>query len=796
MEKEFGDSQKVARPLFHNIADPIFVFDQDTHRFLDCNRAALDRYGYTLEELQTMTPVDLHPRDERRQVRANIDDIEDTSPHCYTHVTKDGERLQVEIHTGEIEYEGRGAWISIIRDITDRRQAEEALARERDMLQILLDNTADYIFLKDRASRFVKTNAVHAQLLGLSDPQEAVGRTDFDFFPREDAQRFYDEEQGIMQFGQPVLGREWQVPASGGEMLWVSESKIPFTDETGQVAGLVGIGRDVTARHRAEEALRETVEQLERHTASLERRTAQLEAASEVARDAAAILDIGQLLKETVQLVSDEFGFYHAGVFLIDEPRKYAILRAASSEGGQHMLERGHRLRIGEVGIVGHVAATGEPRIALDVGADAVFFDNPDLPETRSEIALPLKVRRRTIGILDVQSTQEAAFTEEDTAVLQTLADQLAIAIENARLVQRTEDQLRELQLLYGELSATAWAELPSPGHPLSYVYDRVDVVPSEEIPTSSLDQALERGQPGAGAEPEATETMLVTPLKLRDQIIGALGVQESEEAREWSPDEVALVEAVSEQVALALENARLFTETQQAAQRTQALYETSRALSSSLDEEALIHSILEAVYRTLDCEHVLLSTVDEEAETIGARHGIWRGQFDVFPEWIELSRYPLDHPDILTDIYRTGRTEIVGEWDERFNREIYDRFGHDRLLRIFMPIRMRRRVIGVIEVAYEKSEKGHVDEEEIQMLAAFADQAAVALDNARLFRETQRRAEQEQTINELMAQVRGTMTMDTVARRITTQLGQALGARRVILRFSPQQELIDEDRG
>jgi GAF domain-containing protein len=516
-------------------------------------------------------------------------------------------------------------------------------------------------------------------------------------------------------------------------------------------------------RRWIEKALRKAHEELERHAASLERRTAQLRVASEVAREAAVILDVQQLIDETADLVSARFGFYHAGVFLVDEQNEYAILRAASSEGGRRMRERGYKLRIGEAGIAGRVAATGEPRIALDVGEDAAFFDNPDLPDTRSEMALPLNVRGHTIGVLDVQSTQEAAFSEDDVAVLQTLADQLGIAIQNARLAERTEAQLRELSLLHGEYSAATWSRLASPERPVSYVYDRVDVRPAGELPIPALDAALERGETIAIAEPETMEAVLATPLKLRDQVIGALGIQETGGAREWSPNEIALVEAVSEQVALALESARLFSETQKSAQQMQALYETSRVLASSLEEETLMRAILEAVYRALGCEHVLISTVDEEANTVGVRHGIWRGEFDVFPEWIEAAQFPLDHPDILADICRTGRTEIIGEWDERFNREIWDKFGHERFLRIFMPIKMRERVIGVVEAGYDKHEKDQVSEEEVQMLAAFMDQAAVALENARLFEEARTHAEELAALNELGQALTARLDVDGV---------------------------------
>jgi signal transduction protein with GAF and PtsI domain len=179
-----------------------------------------------------------------------------------------------------------------------------------------------------------------------------------------------------------------------------------------------------------------------------ERRAVQLRAAAEVARDAAAILDLNQLLDETVELISKQFGFYHAGVFLVDEKGEYAILRAASSEGGHRMLQRDHKLPVGKVGIVGYVTATGEPRIALDVEEDAVHFVNPELPDTRSEMALPLRVRNRVIGALDVQSVHEGAFSDEDVTTLQTMADQLATAIENARLLDQARRRARREQLI------------------------------------------------------------------------------------------------------------------------------------------------------------------------------------------------------------------------------------------------------------------------------------------------------------------------------------------------------------
>jgi GAF domain-containing protein len=409
-------------------------------------------------------------------------------------------------------------------------------------------------------------------------------------------------------------------------------------------------------------------------------------------------------------------------------------------------------------------------------------------------MALPLRVRGRVVGALDVQSVAPNAFTAEDATVLQTMADQLAFAIENARLIERTEAQLRELSRVYGEYSTAAWAELASPERLQAYAYDRIDVLPVEELPT--FDLALERGETVVATDPEAG-SVLAIPLRVHGQVIGAIGVQETGDTREWSPHEIAFAEAIGEQVAQALDSARLFAETQRSAQQTQALYETSRALSSSLEEESLMRAILEAMNRTLGCEYVLISTVDEEMATIGIRHGVWHGEFDVFPEWIEKAQYSLDQPDILTDIYRTGRTEIIDGWDERLNREIYEKFGHERFLRVFAPIRIRDRTLGVIEIGHDKRRKERLGEDEMQMLAAFVDQAATALENVRLFEQAQRRAERERRIYEITTRLRRSPDIATILRTAVDELGQALQTDRAVvrLRTKPREEQQDIEK-
>ncbi|MBV5331674.1 GAF domain-containing protein, partial [bacterium] len=197
--------------------------------------------------------------------------------------------------------------------------------------------------------------------------------------------------------------------------------------------------KELTNTNRELEDITTTLEQ-RIETRSLELKSANQQAqeratrfqiVSEISQEISSNVDQQpkELLNRIARSISEKLGFYHVGIFLLDENREYAVLRAANSQGGQHMLERRHQLKVGGTGIVGYVSQGGRPRIALDTGSDAVFFNNPDLPETRSEIALPLKYGTIIIGVLDVQSTLPSAFKDEDTNLLSTLANQIAIVI-------------------------------------------------------------------------------------------------------------------------------------------------------------------------------------------------------------------------------------------------------------------------------------------------------------------------------------------------------------------------------
>ncbi|HVM70741.1 MAG TPA: ATP-binding protein [Anaerolineales bacterium] len=212
-----------------------------------------------------------------------------------------------------------------------------------------------------------------------------------------------------------------------------------------------------TSQH--ELALRKVNDELQHYTAILEQRSRQLLTGAKVSRVASSILAPDELCQQVVDMVSDRFELYFVSLFLVDETGKWAVLHAGTGEAGRIMLKRGHRLRIENTSMIGWCTANQKARIALDVGNEAVRFNNPLLPDTRSELALPLISRGQMIGALGIQSDKEAAFSEEDIAIFQAMADQVANAISNARLYNQLEIELterkrveREIRLLNTEL--------------------------------------------------------------------------------------------------------------------------------------------------------------------------------------------------------------------------------------------------------------------------------------------------------------------------------------------------------
>lgn len=247
--EELRVSEAKYRALFEDIPDPVVVFDQATDRILDCNHSLLERYGYTLEEMRTMTPLQLHPRDTWEHVRDNIDDIEDDTAHTYTQVTRSGELLEVETHTSAIDYQGRPAWITILRDVTERKRAEDALRKSEAKYRELVEEISDIIYAVDVRGIVTYVSPAMKPLAGY-ETGEVIGRPFTDFVHAEDVPRVMERFGGVVAGGQGQL-TELRVITSSGEPLWVQTTSRPVMAD-GRVAGVHGVLVDITERRNTE----------------------------------------------------------------------------------------------------------------------------------------------------------------------------------------------------------------------------------------------------------------------------------------------------------------------------------------------------------------------------------------------------------------------------------------------------------------------------------------------------------------------------------------------------------------
>jgi GAF domain-containing protein len=337
-----------------------------------------------------------------------------------------------------------------------------------------------------------------------------------------------------------------------------------------------------------------------------ERRSKKFETISQVVKTISSIQELDTLLPRITQVVSEQFNIYHTGIFLLDAEREFAVLRAANSEGGQKMLARGHKLEVGQTGIVGFVTATGHVRIALDVGADAAYFNNPDLPNTHSEIALPLRYFDQIIGALDVQSTESNAFDQDDIEVLSTLADQIAITINNTLKFEKARISLAEAQSTFQEMTRESWKVMRPKSLGLGFQSAGSTIIPLEQpLEGDSVHEAIINNKTVLSNKDNAP-SILTIPIRLRGQIVGVINLR-TRKNRKLSTDETDIAEAVAERLSLAIETAALLQSTQHRADIERVTTDISSKIGASSRFETILQTAAQELSRALGGSDVLV---------------------------------------------------------------------------------------------------------------------------------------------------------------------------------------------
>ena len=493
---------------------------------------------------------------------------------------------------GQIGYKGAPSLVSQQRVFSSRNNIAKDAVSQLGWSVIVHEDLADALAPVQLQTRTVTLTAVIIAIL--------VGV--LGLFA---AQRLAAPILTLTDFTQRVAGGNLSIRAQITTQDEIGALAESFNRMTGQLQDTLG---------SLERRVAERTADLEFSRLVSERRAQELQIISEVSRTISTEQRLEILLPLVTQLVSDRFDFYHVGIFFVDETRQFAVLQAANSEGGRTMLARGHRLEVG-YGIVGTVVQTGKARIALDVGSDATYFDNPDLPQTRSEMALPLNFRGESIGVLDVQSVKPGAFTESDANTLSILADQVAIAIENARLFGQTRQAREEIEVLYNQFLRTEWKTFLQHEESVGYRQSMVGgKLLRQPVETDEIRAALDEGRVIVvdSQNPKSLPTVAI-PVRLRGQTIGVINIKAPTINRVWSQDELNLAQAVSDRLALALDGARLLQDSQRRAAKEAKIGEVTAKIGASINMRNVLQTAVEELGRALPGSEVVIQFESDE---------------------------------------------------------------------------------------------------------------------------------------------------------------------------------------
>lgn len=567
----------------------------------------------------------------------------------------------------------------------------------------------------------------------------------------------------IMQINTLVAVPVWLNREVGGFILIGNQKFEPFPTET--IRLYEDIARQISGAVENRRLFEET-----QYRATL------LQTVAEVSQVATSSLELDTLLPQTVELIRDRFGFYHVSIFLVDEYQKYALIEASTGKVGQQMLANRHKLKVGSKSVVGIATSTGKPHIVMDTGKDAIYFDNPLLPDTHSEMALPLIARGRVIGALEVQSTKRAAFSHSDITILQSLADQLANAIEAARSFQASRLALEEVQKLHEYYLNEQWSTyLREQQTATGYRLTPEGLVTSAEQPQHSdeIDRVIELKQPvlisagskhpadnqqrpnGKGDLPhaladEADElyetSVLIAPLTLNGQaVIGAIDFELPPQDK-LDEDDLVIIEAVANQAAQTIESVRQFEQTQAARKEAEALYEVGRTLVATEDEQEMLYTVLSEMLSSLGLLQGGVLFFEEDRK-FGKLHALFVNGEPAEPGL----RFPIEGNLSYEKLVATKRPIAIEDAPNdpllESVREINVNLGIASLL--LVPIIINDEVIGAIGA--DAVGKKHVfTDREINLASAMADQLSIMLQNRRLLEETRRRAVQLQTSSDV----------------------------------------------
>jgi GAF domain-containing protein len=534
-----------------------------------------------------------------------------------------------------------------------------------------------------------------------------------------------------------------------------------------QIAQALKVEQEITEQLQRQR--RELEDLVAQRTRGLERRAIQLQTTSDIAKMASELTDPQALMEQAIELIRARFGFYHASIFIMDDTGNWANLAASTGEAGKQMMARQHRLAAGSASIIGWVTANKLPRIAHDVEADPFHFKNPLLPETRSELAVPLLVGQRLLGALDVQSTEANIFTEDDARALEAIASELAVTIDSTRIQQALQDRLERLESSSRSQIQATWKQIgrqtAAPTIHLDTSGERVAPQEDRFTLTSQAYQEAKTAISENGLE-------LAVPVMIRGECIATITTRRTAGTEPWNDEEIALVEAIASQAALSLESARQRAEEERRLQELEVINRVSQAVSQMLRLESVYRIVQRQLNQILGGIEFTVAIYDPEREIFTIEYASEDSEFSAG------LAAPISD-DLISAVIRS-RQPLLFDEDIRKQSGLFGIEKIDPSVRSWLgvPLLLGEEIQGVLALT-DLHTVNRFTEDDVALLATIASQITAGIQNARLLDQVQRTARRERLIHEITSKVRRSPDLKSILDTTARELGRALNAAR-----------------
>ena len=629
------------------------------------------------------------------------------------------------------------------QDITERKKAENELRK----FQLALERSTDSVFMTDLQGVIEYANPAFEKTYGFS-VEEALGKTprilESGLVSQEQYVHFWNTLQSDEVLAGEIINRH-----KDGRLLPVEAMNTSILDANGNRLGFMATHRDITARKQAEEAL--------------SKRAAELETVTQVATAIASIQNPLEMLQFVSDLTKERFNFYHAHVYLLDDVDGLLELAAGAGEAGQRMVAQRHAIPLAqEKSLVARAARTRQGVTVNDVTLAPDFLPNPLLPETRSELAVPMLIRDEVLGVLDVQSTQVNAFSEDDIRTQIIFAAQIAVALENVRAKEQTVKTVAELDALTRRLTREGWhsylAETEKPR--MGFLYEADQLIPLEENK-----QIIQE-----------TEKTFTQPVRIRGETIGHLSTAEAEiEENELKE----ILAGISQGLSAHLENLRLTEEAERRVNELDVINDIGQILASEVELLPILVTVVNKLNQMFDANTVYIALYDPEKEMIE------------IPFMLDHDDPNFDEPPfpfgegINATIIKTRQTVFVNQDAERRLLDLgaLPTAHSDKMAKSFIgvPLITGDSALGVMSIQ-DTERGGRFTQSDVTLLTTIAANVAIAIRNVQLFAQTRKRAEREMMVNLISHKIQSATTVQGALQTAIQELGVALKARRTLV--------------